>query len=77
MPRKKKEIEVIDLGGAKTVKKKQSVITWTKRIFAIITRRCLCCIYKQPTLTKQIISLCEGLRVVEGLDFRVRRLTES
>ena len=37
MPRKKKEIEVIDMGGAKTVKKKQSVITWTKRIFSIIT----------------------------------------
>ena len=37
MPRKKKEIEVIDMGGAKTVEKKQSVITWTKRIFAIIT----------------------------------------
>ena len=37
MPRKKKEFEVIDMGGAKTVKKKQSVITWTKRIFAIIT----------------------------------------
>ncbi len=37
MPRKKKEVEVIDMGGAKTVKKKQSVITWTKRIFAIIT----------------------------------------
>lgn len=37
MPRKKKEIEVIDMGGAKTVKKKQSVITWTKRVFAIIT----------------------------------------
>lgn len=37
MPRKNKEIEVIDMGGAKTVKKKQSVITWTKRVFAIIT----------------------------------------
>ena len=37
MPSKKKEIEVIDMGGAKTVKKKQSVITWTKRVFAIIT----------------------------------------
>lgn len=34
---KKKEVEVIDMGGAKTVKKKQSVITWTKRTFAIIT----------------------------------------
>ena len=34
---KKKEVEVIDMGGAKTVAKKQSVITWTKRTFAIIT----------------------------------------
>lgn len=37
MARQKKQIEVIDMGGAKTVNKKQSVITWTKRIFAIIT----------------------------------------
>lgn len=34
---KKKEIEVIDMGGVKTVNKKQSVITWTKRIFTIFT----------------------------------------
>lgn len=34
---KKKEVEVIDMGGAKTVKKKQSVITWTKRVIAIVT----------------------------------------
>lgn len=37
MARKSKELEVIDMGGAKTVKKKQSVITWTKRTFSIIT----------------------------------------
>lgn len=37
MVRKKKEIEVIDRGGAKTVAKKTSVITWTKRIFAIVS----------------------------------------
>ena len=37
MARTKKQVEVIDMGGAKTVKKKQSVITWTKRTFAIIT----------------------------------------
>lgn len=37
MPRKKKEIEVIDRGGAKTVAKKTSTITWTKRIFAIVS----------------------------------------
>lgn len=33
----KKQVEVIDMGGAKTVQKKQSVITWTKRTFAIVT----------------------------------------
>lgn len=33
----KKQIEVIDMGGKKTVAKKQSVITWTKRIFAIVS----------------------------------------
>ncbi|MGN0917006.1 MAG: hypothetical protein ACI4NZ_02255 [Candidatus Enterousia sp.] len=37
MVHKKKEIEVIDRGGAKTVAKKTSVITWTKRIFAIVS----------------------------------------
>ena len=31
----KKQIEVIDMGGAKTVAKKTSVITTTKRVFAI------------------------------------------
>lgn len=33
----KKQVAVIDMGGAKTVKKKQSVVTWTKRIFTIVT----------------------------------------
>ncbi|MBR4892333.1 MAG: hypothetical protein IKZ34_04120 [Alphaproteobacteria bacterium] len=37
MAKKSKTVEVIDMGGVKTVKKKQSVITWTKRIFAIVT----------------------------------------
>ena len=31
----KKQIEVIDMHGAKTVAKKQSVVTWTKRVFLI------------------------------------------
>jgi len=34
---KKKEIEVIDMHGAKTVAKKTSVITTTKRIFAVVS----------------------------------------
>ena len=33
----KKQIEVIDMGGAKTVAKKKSVITMTKRTFAIVS----------------------------------------
>ena len=33
----KKQIEVIDMGGQKTVAKKASVITTTKRIFAIVS----------------------------------------
>lgn len=37
MARTKKQVEVIDMVGAKTVKKKQSVITWTKRTFTIVT----------------------------------------
>ncbi len=33
----KKQVEVIDMGGVKTVAKKQSLVTWTKRIFAVLT----------------------------------------
>lgn len=35
--KQKKQIDVIDQGGAKTVAKKTSYITWTKRIFAIVS----------------------------------------
>ena len=37
MPMAKKQLEVIDHGGAKTVAKKTSYITWVKRVFAIIS----------------------------------------
>lgn len=37
MARAKKQVEVIDMGGVKTVQKKQSVITWTKRTISIVT----------------------------------------
>ena len=33
----KKQIEVIDMGGKKTVAKKTSIITTTKRVFAIVS----------------------------------------
>ena len=35
--KQKKQLEVIDMGGAKTVAKKTSVVTWAKRIFVIIS----------------------------------------
>ena len=37
MTKAKKQVEVIDMGGAKTVAKKKSFVTMTKRTFAIIT----------------------------------------
>lgn len=37
MTKVKKQVEVIDMGGAKTVAKKKSFVTMTKRTFAIIT----------------------------------------
>ena len=37
MAKKKKEVEVIDMGGVKTVAKKKSIITRIKRVFAIIS----------------------------------------
>ena len=37
MAKKVKEVEVIDMHGAKTVAKKKSIITRAKRIFAIVT----------------------------------------
>ena len=37
MAKPKKQVEVIDMGGAKTVAKKASVVTTTKRVFTIIT----------------------------------------
>lgn len=35
--KQKKEIEVIDRGGAKTVAKKTSIITWARRIFILVS----------------------------------------
>ena len=37
MAKAKKQVEVIDMGGAKTVAKKKSFVTITKRTFAVIT----------------------------------------
>ena len=37
MAKAKKQVEVIDMGGAKTVAKKASVVKATKRTFTIVT----------------------------------------
>ena len=56
MPRKKKEVEVIDMDGAKTVKKKASVVSWTKRIFAIVSVIWLALVFIAPLWVKNTYS---------------------
>lgn len=49
---KKKEIEVIDMGGAKTVKKKTTVITHAKRVYLIVSVIWLCFVAWFPLYVK-------------------------
>ncbi len=73
MPRKKKEIEVIDMGGAKTVKKKQSVITWTKRIFSIITVTWLALVVWAPLHVKNTYSSPIKKSIVVSMFFDLQK----
>ena len=73
MPRKKKEIEVIDMGGAKTVAKKQSVITWTKRIFSIITVIWLALVAWAPLHVKNTYSSPIKKSIVVSMFFDLQR----
>ena len=52
MAKKKQEIEVIDMGGAKTVAKKKSVITTAKRTFAIVSIIWLAFVFSFPLYVK-------------------------
>ena len=54
----KKQIEVIDMNGAKTVAKKKSVITTTKRIFAIISIIWIVFIAWFPLYVKKTSMVC-------------------
>ena len=70
---KKKDIEVIDMHGAKTVKKKTSVITWTKRIFVIISIVWIAFIAWFPLYVKDTYSAPIKKSMVVSLFFDLQR----
>ena len=73
MARQQKQIEVIDMGGAKTVKKKQSLVTWTKRIFAIITVVWLALVAWFPLYVKNTYSQPIKKSIVVSMFFDLQR----
>ena len=73
MPRKKKEVEVIDMGGAKTVKKKASVVSWTKRIFAIVSVIWLALVFIAPLWVKNTYSQPIKKSIVVSMFFDLQR----
>ena len=73
MPRKKKEIEVIDQGGAKTVKKKTSFVTWTKRIFAIVSIIWIALVIWSPLWVKNTYSQPIKKSIVVSMFFDLQR----
>ena len=73
MARTKKQVAVIDMGGAKTVKKKQSVITWTKRTFAIVTVVWLALVAWFPLHVKNTYSQPIKKSIVVSMFFDLQR----
>ncbi len=73
MPRKKKEIEVIDRGGAKTVKKKTSFVTWTKRVFAIVSIIWIALVIWTPLWVKNTYSQPIKKSIVVSMFFDLQR----
>ncbi len=69
----KKEIEVIDRGGAKTVAKKTSTITWTKRIFAIVSVVWICLAVWFPLHVKNTYSQPIKKSIVVSMFFDLQR----
>ena len=69
----KKEVTVIDMGGAKTVQKKQSVITWTKRTFAIVTIVWLALVAWFPLHVKNTYSQPIKKSIVVSMFFDLQR----
>ena len=73
MPAKKKEVEVIDQGGAKTVKKKTSFVSWTKRIFAIFSIIWIALVIWAPLWVKNTYSEPIKKSIVVSMFFDLQR----
>lgn len=73
MPKKKKEVEVIDRGGAKTVAKKTSYITTTKRVFAIISIIWIALVIWAPLHVKNTYSQPIKKSIVVSMFFDLQR----
>lgn len=73
MKKSKKEIEVIDRGGAKTVARKTSYITWVKRIFAIFTIVWLLLVIWFPLHVKNTYSQPIKKSIVVSMFFDLQR----
>lgn len=73
MPGKKKEVEVIDRGGAKTVTKKTSYVTTVKRVFAIISVIWIALVIWAPLHVKNTYSQPIKKSIVVSMFFDLQR----
>ncbi len=73
MPRKKKEVEVIDQGGAKTVKKKKSFVTRIKIIFAVVSLIWIALVIAAPLYVKTTYSQPIKKSIVVSMFFDLQR----
>lgn len=73
MARKKKEVEVIDHGGAKTVARKTSYVTRVKQIFAVITVIWLALVIWVPLHVKNTYSQPIKKSIVVSMFFDLQR----
>ncbi|MBD5388963.1 hypothetical protein HDR63_01770 [bacterium] len=72
-PKKKKEIAVIDRGGAKTVKKKTAAVTWVKRIFLLISVVWIAALIWAPLHVKNTYSEPIKKSIVVSMFFDLQR----
>lgn len=73
MPKKKKEVEIIDMGGAKTVKKKKSFVTRVKIIFAVISVIWIALVVAVPLWVKNTYSQPIKKSIVVSMFFDLQR----
>lgn len=73
MLKKKKEVEVIDHGGAKTVAKKTSYVTTVKRVFAIISVIWIALVIWAPLHVKNTYSQPIKKSIVVSMFFDLQR----